>query len=143
MKAVKFIVFLMVVGFVSYGVWYKAVASKCPDTDLDGLNDCDEEFVYHTERFNPDTDGDGYTDGEEVEKGYSPHYGGGLRLNEVDSDRDGLMDAQEVQIGTSLMKADTDGDGISDFAEVSAKTDPLRVEGSDESGITKVKSFFE
>lgn len=42
------------------------------DTDKDGLSDFEESFVYQTDPLNPDTDGDGYTDGQEVESGYSP-----------------------------------------------------------------------
>jgi len=43
-----------------------------PDTDGDGLSDGDEVLVYNTNPLNPDTDGDGFTDGSEVEKGYDP-----------------------------------------------------------------------
>ena len=43
----------------------------------------------------------------------------------VDSDGDGLSDAQEAQLGTDPSIADTDGGGISDGAEVSAGKNPL------------------
>ncbi len=43
----------------------------------------------------------------------------------VDSDRDGLTDAQEAALGTDPGNPDTDGDGLSDKAEVDASTDPL------------------
>lgn len=43
----------------------------------------------------------------------------------IDSDRDGLTDAQEALLGTDPGNPDTDGDGISDFDEVAAGTDPL------------------
>ena len=36
------------------------------DTDGDGLNDSDEITTYFTDPLNPDSDDDGYTDGEEV-----------------------------------------------------------------------------
>ncbi|HWJ66256.1 MAG TPA: Stk1 family PASTA domain-containing Ser/Thr kinase [Nocardioides sp.] len=42
----------------------------------------------------------------------------------VDTDGDGLTDAQEATAGTDPAKADTDGDGISDGDEVAAGTDP-------------------
>ena len=48
------------------------------DNDKDGLNNQDEEY-YHTDPNNPDTDGDGYIDGEEVMSGYNP-LGAGLLI---------------------------------------------------------------
>ncbi len=41
------------------------------DTDKDGLSDLREKSIG-TNRLNPDTDGDGYLDGEEVVNGYDP-----------------------------------------------------------------------
>lgn len=38
--------------------------------------------------------------------------------DEIDTDGDGLTDAQELLLGTSITLTDTDGDGISDFNEV-------------------------
>lgn len=121
----KFILFLVIFGAIGYGVWNRVSAAQCPDTDGDKLNDCREETIYHTEKFNPDTDGDGYPDGIEVSKGFSPSYGGGLKLSEVDSDRDGLSDEKEIKAGTDLLNPDTDGDGISDFLEIQNGSDPL------------------
>ncbi|MBI5728949.1 MAG: hypothetical protein HY983_01740 [Candidatus Magasanikbacteria bacterium] len=43
-----------------------------PDTDGDGLSDGDEVLIWKTNPLNPDTDGDGYPDGEEVKNGYNP-----------------------------------------------------------------------
>ena len=37
-----------------------------PDSDADDLSDFLEQDVYGTDRFNPDTDGDGFSDGTEV-----------------------------------------------------------------------------
>lgn len=48
---------------------------KNKDTDNDGLNDQYEIDIYNTNPNNPDTDGDGYLDGEEVRNGYSPTEG--------------------------------------------------------------------
>ena len=46
--------------------------SKNKDSDHDGLTDWQETEIYRTDPFNPDTDGDGYLDGEEVTSGYDP-----------------------------------------------------------------------
>jgi hypothetical protein len=35
-----------------------------------------------------------------------------------DNDRDGLLDGEEIMVGSSLYNSDTDGDGLSDSAEV-------------------------
>lgn len=44
----------------------------------------------------------------------------------LDSDQDGLTDAEEKTYGTDPYKKDTDGDGYSDGAEVKAGYDPLK-----------------
>ncbi len=43
-----------------------------PDSDSDGLSDYLEKAKYGTDPRNADTDGDGYTDGEEVAAGTDP-----------------------------------------------------------------------
>src|SRR5262245_56431754 len=58
-----------------------------------------------------DTDGDGWSDAEEIAYGSDP-------LNR-DYDADGLLDGQEVyQFGTDPLNNDTDGDGLLDGEEV-------------------------
>lgn len=42
------------------------------DSDEDGLSDYDEINLHRSDPQNPDTDGDGYPDGHEVDHGYSP-----------------------------------------------------------------------
>jgi GrpB-like predicted nucleotidyltransferase (UPF0157 family) len=86
------------------------------DTDNDGLTDEWEAF-YYTDIHNPDTDGDGYMDGVEVERGFSP-LTSTLRMHEHDLDGDGLNDWQERWFRTDLNNVDTDGDGYSDLTEV-------------------------
>lgn len=73
-----------------------------------------------------DTDGDGLTDAEEAELGTDP-------MN-ADTDGDGLTDGDEVNnYGTDPLKADTDGDGLNDGAEVNSHgTDPLNPDTDDD-----------
>ncbi len=47
-------------------------------------------------------------------------------LVELDTDGDGLLDQEEITLGTNLNKVDTDGDGLDDYREVKDyTTDPL------------------
>ena len=94
-----------------------------PDTDGDGLTDGEEVMKYKTDPLNPDTDGDGLTDGEEVMK-YKTDP-----LN-PDTDGDGLTDGQEVHTyKTDPLNPDTDGDGLTDGEEVMRyHTDPLKAD---------------
>lgn len=49
------------------------------DSDFDGLSDYEEVKVYKTNPLNPDSDGDGYKDGDEVKSGYNPNGAGKLQ----------------------------------------------------------------
>jgi hypothetical protein len=49
-----------------------------PDSDGDGLSDYDEVKKWKTDPMRPDTDGDGFPDGEEVSNGYNPLGAGKL-----------------------------------------------------------------
>ncbi len=94
------------------------------DADGDNLFDHEEVAVYHTDPKKTDTDGDGFSDAEEVFADYSP-LAAGKRLSEVDTDKDGLSDALELKLGTDLGKADTDKDGKNDGEEVKKGGNPL------------------
>lgn len=63
-----------------------------------------------------DTDGDGLTDAEEMRLGSNPT----LR----DSDSDGLQDPEELRLGTDPTQKDTDGDGLDDVEELEIGLDP-------------------
>ena len=91
-----------------------------PDFDGDGLADGDEVYMYGTDPTSNDTDGDGLIDGEEV-------FGFGTNPLSSDSDGDGLIDADEIYTyGTNPTAFDTDGDGVPDGEEVLIYgTDPL------------------
>jgi hypothetical protein len=53
----------------------------------------------------------------------------------VDTDRDGLTDVQERELGTLLNSPDSDGDGLNDKDEVDGDTDPLNPD-SDGDGLS-------
>ena len=89
-----------------------------PDTDGDGINDGDEVangLDPLVSNVGVDTDGDGINDGDEVANGLDP-----LVSNVgVDSDGDGIDDVAEVNTyGSNPLNTDTDGDGFDDGLEV-------------------------
>lgn len=53
-------------------------ATRSADTDNDGLSDADEIKTWGTNPLNPDTDGDTYLDGVEVQNGFNPKGSGAL-----------------------------------------------------------------
>src|SRR3990167_6297070 len=50
------------------------------DYDRDGINNYDEQAVYFTNAWGPDTDKDGYSDGEEIKNAYNPLVPGNQKL---------------------------------------------------------------
>lgn len=99
------------------------------DTDGDGLSDGDEVNIHNTDPLVKDTDDDGLLDGDEVNV---------YKTNPLvkDTDDDGLLDGDEVNIHkTNPLVKDSDGDGLSDGDEVNVyKTNPL-VKDTDGDGI--------
>lgn len=108
--------------------WYRNPATdpNIADTDGDGLSDGAEVNTYHTNPTRTDTDGDGLADGLEVNT---------LMTDPTltDSDSDGLSDYYEVNLdgnpnnytpGTDSdpNDPDTDNDGLFDGAEIIAGT---------------------
>jgi outer membrane protein OmpA-like peptidoglycan-associated protein len=111
-----------------------------PDTDGDGLKDGEEVNTHSTNPLKADTDGDGLNDGAEVRTHKT-------NPNKADTDGDGLSDGDEVtKHKTDPLKSDTDGDGLSDGSEVSVnKTNPLKADTdgdtlSDGNEVTKHKT---
>lgn len=89
------------------------------DSDGDGLSDRDE-FAWNSDRFNPDSNGDGLPDGAAVDMGLNP--------SATDYDGDGLSNVQELALGTNPFNSDTDGDGVLDGTDA-FPLDPTRSQG--------------
>ena len=88
------------------------------DSDGDGLSD-EQERAIGTDPYNPDSDFDLLTDGEEV-------LVYGTNPLDRDTDKDALVDGDEVITwGTDPLKWDTSGDGISDGEAVARGLNPL------------------
>lgn len=87
------------------------------DTDDDGRTDGDEVLgVPQTDPLDPDMDNDGLPDGWEVRWGLNPFDATDGAM--VDSDLDGLLNAEEMRYGTDPLHGDTDEDGLDDRTEV-------------------------
>lgn len=94
--------------------------ARSVDSDLDGVTDGDEYFLYGTNPFLIDTDSDGLEDGEELYLYHSSPFS-------RDSDADGLDDYSEVwKYFSDPMDEDSDNDGLTDFEEIVVYyTDPF------------------
>ena len=112
------------------------------DSDEDGLRDRLERNTYGTDPYDEDTDGDGMTDGYEVEAGLNPLDSGDAGIEDIitetetdsgddnsgtdetwpdpdngplgDPDKDGLVNIEEMELGTDPRRNDTDGNGLND-----------------------------
>ena len=132
----------------------KNVADADKDPDRDGLSNI-AELNLGTDPCNPDSDFDGLTDGEEVNRvvsgqpastnprdddtdgdGLSDRFETGTGIVNgmtdsgtdpllADTDGDAVGDLKELQIGTDPFNPDTDGDGSADGVEIARQTDPL------------------
>lgn len=102
------------------------------DSDGDGLSDGDEINTYRSNPRSSDTDDDGLTDAEEVQvHGSDP--------TDADSDDDGLDDFEEVtNYQTDPTQADTDNDGVGDLEEIRLQTDP-----NDAASVPQPLEFYE
>lgn len=118
----KYIFIIIIFCLVGFG----ACASDLMDSDFDGVPDFDEINVYYTDPYNSDTDGDGFSDWVELNKGYSPHNPVMIKLEDSDYDQDGLSDRMELNFHTNLTDSDTDGDGYQDGDEIKNYYDPLK-----------------
>ncbi|MFN5620728.1 MAG: Ig-like domain-containing protein [Flavobacteriales bacterium] len=99
------------------------------NADCDGDNlDNDGEALAGTNNTIPDTDGDGFVDGDEVLAGsdpLSPCSPDPLVLGTNDCDNDGLDNDGETFNGTDPANPDTDGDGVNDGTEVDNGSNPI------------------
>ena len=90
-----------------------------PDTDGDGLTDGEEVLKYKTDPCNPDSDGDGISDGDEIRNGTDPNdpYNGRGAPKAV-------LPPPPPPPPPDPSTMDSDGDGLSDADEARYGTDP-------------------
>ena len=101
------------------------------DSDEDGLPDYIEKEIG-SDRYNPDTDGDGLPDGYEyftlaTDPKKVDTDDNGISDADEDFDEDGLTNLEEYNLGTDPFSKDSDYDGLSDYDELKIyNTDPLK-----------------
>jgi hypothetical protein len=64
-----------------------------------------------------------------------------LAVGDVDTDKDGIIDAQEKALGLDPSKPDTDGDGLTDASEINSRLNPLNPD-TDMDGISDADDFM-
>ncbi len=103
--------------FMTFGLGFSYYIYGETDYDKDGLSNVREKAIG-TDPYNPDSDGDGLLDGEEVYTYFTDPL-------KADTDDDGLNDYEEIfTYKTSPVRADSDADGLNDGEEIARKTDP-------------------
>jgi len=110
------------------------------DVDRDGipdiLEDLDRDGVLDPGETNPfvaDTDGDGFSDGEEDRQGTDPRDPSAAGMPSPtpgDTDGDGVTDELEVLLGLKTDDPDSDNDGFSDGEEILQGTDPNNIDSN-------------
>ena len=101
-----------------------------PDSDGDGLTDFQEVALFKYDPLAADSDGNGVMDADEDADGdtltnIQEITGTGTNPTLSDTDFDGIGDAEEPGLGTDPIKSDTDGDLAADGWEVAHGFDPL------------------
>lgn len=101
----------------------------------DSNSDSEQDFRLTFNALPIDSDSDGLFDNDDLDDdndGLPDDYENANNLDRkdstdaiLDSDKDGLTNLEEFEIGTNPQIADTDADGISDGDEVSMGSDPL------------------
>ncbi len=112
---------------VTAGTITLEIIDPTADADADGLLDAQEECLTGTKPDSPDSDGDGLTDGDEVEDVHSPRDTDGdgeIDALDDDDDGDGILTATEISDG-ALYGHDIDGDGLDHWHDKDSDADGI------------------
>lgn len=116
-------------GLTNYQEGKLGTNPRNPDTDGDGLNDANEVDVHNTDPTKADTDSDGLSDYDEI----VTHK---TNPTDIDTDDDGLNDGSEItNYQTDPFTADTDEDGLSDGDEILKHNTNALVIDTDKDGL--------
>ncbi|KKR34710.1 MAG: Peptidoglycan-associated outer membrane protein [Candidatus Magasanikbacteria bacterium GW2011_GWA2_40_10] len=126
-KVLVFLFIILLLGGFSYGAWWFFAGSKNQTSKLPTApaTQTDLESPQNTAPANTTTNIPAQQNNDQILFGQA-----------IDSDKDGLDDVREKEIGSDPQKADSDGDGLNDGDEVIIyKTSPL-VSDTDGDGLS-------
>lgn len=102
-----------------------------PDTDGDGLTDLEEVAVYQTNPLLPDTDSDGLSDGDELQFGLDPNNPSTFNDGVLDGDRPWVMGCNVSNALTTTSYTNTDGGWLHVLPASITETQQLQISGAD------------
>lgn len=116
------IVVIVVLVIVAAGLISYFVLNRAPADDIQ----VDPNEIMEEDTMTEDEDNEVMEEDKETEEDSAPVEPAPEPSDSFDTDRDGLSDVRETELGTSPRISDTDADGLSDYEEVKTwKTDPL------------------
>ncbi len=96
------------------------IVSTNPDTDGDGIPDLDELTIG----LDPNDPNDAQADDDSDQLSNVSEFILGTGINDPDSDDDGIFDGDEIVLFLDPTSGDSDGDGVSDSDEIDQGSDP-------------------
>ena len=109
------------------------------DDDNDGIADVDEIELYETDPLHPDTDGDGFSDGEEIAAGSNP-----LNSTSLPVEPDSVTVYEDAEDGTTdgwdISRADPPGAQITNLYDDVRQTRVIQLTGTGIDNIFRLRS---
>ena len=112
------------------------------DSDNDGIPDGNEYANGDSDPLNPDTDGDGISDLDEIGRDGIRQAATETDARNADSDGDNISDFDELRLGTNPLDTDTDGDGLDDDQEDRNRNGVRDYEDVDGDGTFSAGDFY-
>lgn len=133
-KAMIMILVVILIALIGGGVWYYLTYMMTPTEIVDNINapvldetETTEETV--NTNINTNINSNVNTENNQLinENINTPNIPSGIILeDDLDSDADGLLDSQEISMGTDSLNPDSDSDGLFDGEEINIyKTNPM------------------
>ncbi|NVK31841.1 MAG: discoidin domain-containing protein [Gammaproteobacteria bacterium] len=130
--------------------WYQTDADQY-DTDNDGLSDLEEIGFSDTDPTDADSDNDGAKDGLEYTHGTNPwEWADPTSDSWLDKDEDGLAASEEIIYQLSNLDDDFDDDGLLDGEEIELGSNPANADSpitnggldTDSDGLSDAREYY-